>query len=453
MYNDFEKENDNFNSQSDFSGGDVEKVEKEYVDFAESSIAAEQEVKLVNSYSWNDDVVEPAKYKDGEEKKGKKEKGGKVKFLMKMIAVTCAMAICLGVGYIARDYIGENDDMIYSTTGKSTKGVSTTESKRVISVSSTDNLSNSDEYSVVEIAEIAAHSVVEITTEIVTRGNVFGQFVSQGAGSGVVITPDGYIITNNHVIDGASNIKVKFKDDDQYYDADLVGTDAKTDIAVIKVEKTDLQPVVFGDSGKLKVGESVVAIGNPLGSLGGTVTNGIISALDREIEIDGSSMYLLQTNAAINPGNSGGGLFNNVGQLIGVVNAKSSGSDIEGLGFAIPSNIAKEVAEDLMNYGYVRGRVDLGMTLIDILTAQMVRQYRVQQPGVYIYKVESGGSANTAGLQSGDCILEVNGTKVADSSEFTKAVDSYKIGDTINIMVYRNGQEVTCSITLQEYKP
>ena len=189
------------------------------------------------------------------------------------------------------------------------------------SVVRTSSSSSSDSsLSISDVAAVASNSVVEITTETVMMGTRMGQFVSEGAGSGVIITSDGYILTNNHVIDGASKITVRLKDGTSYNGV-VVGLDEKTDLAVIKVDASDLQPAVFGDSSSLTVGETAVAIGNPLGQLGGTVTSGIISALDREISIDGETMTLLQTSAAINPGNSGGGLFNSYGELIGIVNA------------------------------------------------------------------------------------------------------------------------------------
>ena len=202
------------------------------------------------------------------------------------------------------------------------------------------------------------------------------------------------------MVDGANKISVRLKSGTTY-SAALVGTDAKTDIAVVKIGASGLQPAVFGDSSKLQVGELAVAIGNPLGQLGGTVTDGIISALDREIDLGDVTMNLLQTNAAINPGNSGGGLFNGKGELIGIVNAKSSGSNIEGLGFAIPINDVKTVISDLMKYGYVQGRIDLGMSFINIPNAQTAMMYRVQQTGLYVQTVTDGSNAASAGFRSG----------------------------------------------------
>ena len=177
--------------------------------------------------------------------------------------------------------------------------------------------------------------MVAITTESVATDSWLRQYVTEGAGSGVIISEDGYIVTNNHVIDGASNIKVTLNDGTQVA-AELISTDAQTDLAVIKIDKAGLPPVAFGDSAALNVGDLAVAIGNPLGTLAGSATEGIISGLEREITIDGRTMKLIQTSAAINPGNSGGGLFDQYGNLIGIVVAKSAGSEVEGLGFVIP---------------------------------------------------------------------------------------------------------------------
>ncbi|MCR5482109.1 MAG: trypsin-like peptidase domain-containing protein, partial [Clostridia bacterium] len=200
--------------------------------------------------------------------------------------------------------------------------------------------------SIQEVIALAANSVVEITTEQVVNDSWMQQYVSEGAGSGVIISADGYIVTNNHVISGASKISVKLKNG-KTYDAEVVGADTQTDVAVIKINESKLTAAVFGDSDKLQVGDLAVAIGNPLGQLGGTATEGIISALDRTLTIEGRQMTLLQTSASVNPGNSGGGLFNGKGQLIGMVVAKSAGSNVEGLGFAIPVNNVKTVANQL----------------------------------------------------------------------------------------------------------
>ena len=308
------------------------------------------------------------------------------------------------------------------------------------------NDSTGETLTVSDIAEIASVSVVEITTESVQTGSRFGQCVSEGAGSGVVITTDGYIVTNNHVIDGATKISVRLKDGTSF-DAELVGKDSQTDLAILKIDASGLTPAVLGSSSTLKVGDLAVAIGNPLGELGGTVTDGIISALDREISIDGENMTLLQTSAAINPGNSGGGLFNAAGELIGIVNAKSSGTDVEGLGFAIPIDTAKTVITQLMENGYVSGRPSLGVTTVDIANTATAMRYGVNRTGVYVYEAASGSV-----LKSGDLFVSVNGTAVSSSAEVKAAIAGCAIGDTIEVTVLRSNTQQTVSVTVTEQK-
>ena len=305
---------------------------------------------------------------------------------------------------------------------------------------------------IAEIAKKVAPSVVEITTEVVKSGGFMSQYIVEGAGSGVIISTDGYVITNNHVIENAKTISVILNNGESY-PAQLIGTDVLTDIAVVKIEVTGLIPVTFGSSKNLEVGDFALAVGNPLGELGGTVTNGIISALEREGKIDGINMTLLQTNAAINPGNSGGGLFNSSGELIGVVNAKAAGEDIEGLGFAVPIDIARPVAEDIITNGYVTGRVMAGVQLLDVLDYATAFQYRVSELGPYIYVVNEDSDAERAGLKSGDLVMKVDGTLVYESSEIVELINECEVGDTLTFTVMRNGKEMEIPLTFTEYKP
>lgn len=307
-----------------------------------------------------------------------------------------------------------------------------------------------DSYVAASVSQYVLNSVVEITTESVTYNTFMGQYVTEGAGSGVIISSDGYIATNNHVIDGASGITVTLSDGTEYA-AELIACDDKTDLAVIKIDAENLSPAVFGTSADLCVGEPVIAIGNPLGELGGTVTSGIISALDRQITIDGQSMTLLQTDASVSPGNSGGGLFNSKGELIGIVNAKSSGDDAEGLGFAIPSDTAKEVIEQLIAFGYVQGRISLGLSLVDINDRSTAAAYRVSTYGVYVLSVTEGSRAEQAGFQSGDRLVSLDGTEFTTSTELVQMLDEYEIGDTVTFIVSRNRQHLNLTLTLEEY--
>ncbi|MBQ7889923.1 MAG: trypsin-like peptidase domain-containing protein [Erysipelotrichaceae bacterium] len=299
------------------------------------------------------------------------------------------------------------------------------------------------------VASAVSDSVVEITTESVATSTFFSNYVTTGAGSGVIFTNDGYIVTNNHVIENSNAIKVTLRSGESY-DAVLIATDSKTDLAVIKIEASDLHPVVLGDSDALIVGEDAIAIGNPLGELGGTVTNGIISALDREVTVEGQKMNLLQTNAAINPGNSGGGLFNAKGELIGIVSAKSSGTDIEGLGFAIPVNDVKEVVVQLIEHGYVSGRPALGVSVININSLQYAMQYGVTQYGVYIAEVLEDSAAEKAGLQAGDMFIAMDDVIIESYNDLSSALDSHSVGDVVTFQMKRNGRIIEVKVTLQE---
>ncbi len=301
-------------------------------------------------------------------------------------------------------------------------------------------------------------SVVEITTEAMATSNFFGQYVTQGAGSGVVVRNDGYIVTNNHVVTGASTVKVTLSNGEKYT-ATVVGADAKTDLAVIKIEATNLTPAVFGNMADVKVGDYVIAIGNPLGSLGGTVTDGIISALDREILVENQTMNLLQTSAAINPGNSGGGLFNTYGELVGIVNAKptdsAAGTDssIDGLGFAIPVDTVKEVVNQIIDNGYVTGRAIMGLSVYEINDAETARQYGVDRYGVYIVAITEGGGADKAGLKVGDCLVSIDGNAVSVTADVTTVLDGHEVGDVLELQVIREGKMITAKVTLGESVP
>lgn len=310
-----------------------------------------------------------------------------------------------------------------------------------------------------EVTNKTKDSVVEIKTESVSADAWMQQYVTEGAGSGVVMTADGYIMTNNHVIDGASKITVTTSDDKEY-EAKLVGTDSITDIAVLKISTKNLTPATYGNSDQLAVGDMAVAIGNPLGELGGTVSAGIISALDRELAIDGKTMTLLQTDASINPGNSGGGLFNGDGQLIGIVVAKSSGSNVEGLGFAIPINKAADVAQQLMDKGYVSDQPSTGMSYAESSQGNGAAQFfgnsqdsqsQSSSAAVYIQEV-TGTNAKKAGFQSGDLVYAVDGTRITSFNTLSSIVTSHKVGDKLTYTIVRGNQTKEIKLTLEEKK-
>ena len=273
-----------------------------------------------------------------------------------------------------------------------------------------------------------------------------------GWGTGIVMTADGYIVTNEHIIDLADTAKVVLSDGTEY-DALLVGEDTLTDIAVLKIEASGLQPAEFGESAALAVGDPVVALGNPLGDeLRGTMTNGIISAIDRDIQVNGRSMTLLQTNAALNEGNSGGPLFNQYGQVVGITNLKMvnyySGVTIEGIGFAIPSSTVKLIADQLMAQGEVLGRPGLGIT-VGIITDEAKEEFHLPD-GLYIYAVSEGSDAFEKGVKEGDILTHVNGQAVAETEDVLTIRDASQVGDTLVLTLYRDGETFDVSIVLRE---
>ncbi|MCO8194331.1 MULTISPECIES: S1C family serine protease [Anaerofustis] len=368
----------------------------------------------------NDNAKEKKFFKK-EHKSNKKRRNAAFALIVVAMMTT---STCLGFvgGVVANKYLATNK----------ADGVTSTE----IPVASTSS-GDSTEMNVSTVVKAVQSSVVSIECQSESEANrySFGESATTTfAGSGVIITSDGYIATNNHVVEGASKITVTTADS-KSYTAKLVGRDEQTDIAVLKIEATGLKNATLGKSSSLEVGDEVVAIGNPLGELSGTVTNGIVSALNREVTIENETMSLIQTNASINAGNSGGGLFDKNGLLVGIVNAKASGENVEGLGFAIPIDTAKEVIEQIMDYGYVKGRVTSGLTLIDILDKQTAMQYGVNELGVYIYSVEEGSNAEKAGLKSGYIVTAVNDTKVESASVFKAVINKLEVGDTIKVTV------------------
>ena len=314
--------------------------------------------------------------------------------------------------------------------------------------SGTVNTTSDSSGTIKAVVESCADSVVEIQTESISSGNsLFQQYVSSGAGSGVILTQDGYIVTNHHVIEGATSILVRTRSGDEY-SAELIGSDEQSDLAVLKIDASGLTPAVLGDSTKLEVGDLAVVIGNPLGELGGTVTSGIISALDREVSIDGQTMTLMQTDAAVNPGNSGGGLFDANGDLVGIINAKSSGDNVEGLGFAIPISNATDIIDELIANGEVTSRPTLGVSLYDVTDRNTAAQLGVDSTGVYIVQIVQGDSADRAGLQTGDRIISVDGTEVNSTEEVRAALNEHSTGEQMNMEIERDGNTIEVMVSL-----
>lgn len=342
-----------------------------------------------------------------------------------------------------------NEDTTSAAVSTNTDVTAETSSGKHFSVADAATLPDSGgktALSTIEIASKVGPATVSILAEV-SYGSVNGTAqTAEASGSGFIISADGYIVTNNHVIDGASAVQVVVAGEEDPIDAVIIGTDPTTDIAVLKIDRADLPFVTLGDSDSLQVGELAVAIGNPFGELAGSVTVGVISALDREISINNSSYNLLQTDASINSGNSGGPLVNSYGEVIGVTNAKVS--EGEGLSFAIPINDVKTVIEDLVNNGYVTGRPVLG---IGVVTVDQTTADQYGWPvGAYIRQVDAGSAADKAGLKVSDIITSIDGTAITTTEEVIAIKNSHAVGDSITITVYRNGGTLDITIVLQE---
>ena len=366
------------------------------------------------------------------------------------LLVACCMALSCLFG-LGGAYIGNSLWNGQPTANVSTEAMDAAEADGESAVETTGySLQNAtgSNMTIQEITKSAQKSVVEIKTEGVVSDSWMQQYVTEGAGSGVIISKDGYIMTNNHVIADASKITVTTYDKHSY-EATLIGTDRTNDVAVLKIKATGLTPAVYGNSDQLQVGDMAVAIGNPLGELGGTVTAGIISATDRELSIDGRTMKLLQTDSSINPGNSGGGLFNGDGQLIGLVVAKSAGSDVEGLGFAIPINTAASVAQQLMDKGYVSGQPWTGMTYTEGSSGLDFLFGGNAGGTVYIYSVDTQ-TAKEAGFKPGDVVFAVDDHQITSIDDLTSIISAHKVGDKLKYTIVRDGETMDLTIKLQE---
>jgi len=307
------------------------------------------------------------------------------------------------------------------------------------------------ELTVAQIVDKNENAVVEIVVSG-TAQNMWGQMqLVQGAGSGVIVKDDGYIATNYHVIQGANKVEVTLHNGETY-SARIIGSDPANDIAVIKIDAKDLTTATIGDSSTVDVGDLAVAIGNPLGQLGGTATTGIISALDRTLDVEGTTLTLLQTDAAINGGNSGGGLFNSKGELIGIVESKASAVGVEGLAFALPINNVSGIINDMIENGG-SAQVAAGTPAVGIVISEVsednAQYYGLESAGVYIAQV-TGENAQQAGFQEKDRIVSFNGTEINSSNEFITLVRKCKVGDTVTVVVSRNGQQIEIKTVLEE---
>jgi len=374
---------------------------------------------------------------------GKTERGsGKRKGLGVALIATClALSIFCGTvaGLLSSLFVGRLGDI--SLLGTSDGGITITKNDGSIKVNEVVGSTGDTNLSVPEVVSKVADTVVEVVTDV-------------SAGSGVIIAKGGghgYIVTNHHVIDGATQIGVRLSDGTEMM-ATLMDGDVSKDIAVIRIATSiDLSVAVFGKSSELCVGETVVAIGNPLGSFGGTVTDGIISATDRKINVQGIDMTLIQTNAAVNPGNSGGGLFNLAGELVGIVNAKQIAEGIEGLAFAIPVDDVYNMIVAIIEDGYLKGRASLGIEVIQ-LTADEARTYTgINKAGIYIL------GSSVSDLHERDLIYKIDQTEINTLSDYYAAINAVTVGEKVTVVVRRivgfRQYEYTVSVTAKEYIP
>lgn len=315
---------------------------------------------------------------------------------------------------------------------------------------SAQNVSYTTEGNSIEsVVENYSDTVVEITTEKTVNNWFMQQYVVSGAGSGVIVTQDGYIVTCNHVIRDARNITVRTTDGTEY-PARVIGTYPESDLAIIKVDAKNLHAVTLGSSDDLKVGQSIIAIGNPLGSLGGSVTTGIVSAKERTITVDEQSMTLLQISAPISPGNSGGALLNLNGELVGIVNAKTIDEDVEGIGFAIPMSDVKTAINELVSQGYVTGKRMMGIRYANVTDSRAAEYYGLPadtKQGIYIVEVTADSLAEELGIQKGDRLVSINGNTIDSMEVVSQNYTDLKAGTPVTMVVERDGQMVTFEFT------
>ena len=366
-----------------------------------------------------------------------------VPFLSGVVGATLVVGTCFGVPTIKSKLLGN-----YTPTTVTSAATSNDTSTNLINISDYSDTS-------VSVAEKVL-PVVGITVTYQISSFFGGSSTGEATGSGIIVSEDGYIVTNNHVINSdasssysiaeATGIKVNIYGDSQSYEATIVGTDVYTDLAVLKIEKTGLSPVTIGDSNSVKVGEFVMAVGNPLG-MDYSVTSGIVSAVDREIESEGSTYTAIQTDAAINSGNSGGALVNSKGELIGINTMKFAGTGIEGIGFAIPISSATGIIDQLIEYQTVkRPYIGIVGSSVDSATA---KRYNLPE-GIYVESVEENSPASLAGLQQADIITKIEDQEVKSVNELNKIKYTYNIGDTVKLTVYRNGETLDLNIVLAE---
>ena len=362
----------------------------------------------------------------------------------KVIAVVLACAI-IGTG------CGFGGAALYRSSTRQT--VTLQQSDRAPVTVSVKQVDGQTKMEPAEVYASTVNSVVSINTTASAGINIFGQTVeTASAGSGFIISPDGYIVTNYHVVKGATSVKVTLYNGDTY-DAAVIGGDSDYDVAIIKINAGGLPAVTLGNSADVNVGDTVLAIGNPLGELTFSMSQGIVSCCDRAINVDGTPFNMIQVDASINPGNSGGPLVNLYGEVVGIVSAKYSSysnTTVEGLGFAIPISDVQAIITDIIEDGQVTGKAYMAIKA-GTMTEQMAAQYNIDiTEGVFVYSTESGGAGEKAGLQLGDVITKLNDTAITSMTDLTMAKKGYKAGDTVTLTVYRGGEYLTLELTFDQ---
>ena len=366
-----------------------------------------------------------------------------VPFISGIAGATLVIGTCFGVPSIKSKLIGNT---------KETSGSITTSTQNSASLVNISDYSNT----AISVAEKSLPSVVGITVTYQVSSIFGGKSTGEATGSGIIVSEDGYIVTNNHVISSesssfyaiteATGIKVNLYNDKENYEATVVGTDAYTDLAVLKIEKSGLTPATLANSTDVKVGEFVMAVGNPLG-MDYSVTSGIVSAVNREIVSEGTTFTAIQTDAAINSGNSGGALVNSNGEVIGINTMKFAGDGVEGIGFAIPISSATSVIEQLIEFQTVK-RPYIGIVGSSV-DPTIVEKYGIPE-GIYVDEVDENSPAKTAGLQKADIITKIEGKEVKSVNELNQIKYTYSIGDTVTLTIYRNGDTLEIDLVLAE---
>ena len=338
---------------------------------------------------------------------------------------------------------------ILAQNGSSTGKTTVQQSNRTAATVSVKKVDGQTLMTPSEVYASTVNSVVSINCSAVST-NIFGQQTeSASSGSGFIYTADGYIVTNQHVVANASSINVTLYNGDTY-PATLVGSDSDYDVAVLKIDAKDLPAVTLGSSTDVNVGDTVLAIGNPLGELTFSMSQGIVSCVNRAINVEGTPFNMIQVDASINPGNSGGPLMNLYGEGVGIVSAKYSSyanTTVEGLGFAIPINDVQSIIKDIIENGSVGNKAYMAITA-GTMTQQMAAQYKINATeGVFVYSVEDGGAGDKAGLKLGDVITKLNDTQITSMEDLSAAKKGFKAGDTVTLTVLRDGQEITTQLT------